>query len=466
MKGRFQRGRYLITNTIIFSIGNFSSKLISFFLVPFYTYVLTTEEYGTVDLIFTISTVVSPFLMFNIHEAIKRYCLDKDANYEAILTSASLVIIYGHLIGILMVPFLNCFDSISKYVAEIYFYTLCMTTNLIFVEYLRGREKMFAYTACGVVSSAAIAVLNILFLRYLHWGIRGYFLSYIIAYCISSTIAVIVGRQYIVLSKWKLDLELFKKMLLFSLPLIPNSLMWWVSNCSDRVMVTYILGTAANGIYTVSYKIPTMISTICNIFFQAWQFTAVKTKDTKDKEKFTNEIFDIYMRIVFMFSSILLILIKPFMKIYVSPQFFDAWRYTPVLIIGTVFASLGTFVGTPYYVEKDMKGNLFSAMVGAGINIILNFVLIPKIGIQGAAIATCISYISVFLYRVLDTRKYIRLGLWKIRYLMYITELLILLILSFSEYLEKYLLIGIILCFQFVDNAIFVKNTMGDLRRS
>ena len=110
---------------------------------------------------------------------------------------------------------------------------------------------MKTYSFCSVLSSFVIAVLNIVFLTQLHLGVNGYFLSYVIAFTLSSIVAVIIGKQYVVLKNWKWDRNLFKNMIKFSLPMIPNSLLWWVSSSSDHLMVTQFISAAANGIYTV-----------------------------------------------------------------------------------------------------------------------------------------------------------------------------------------------------------------------
>ena len=91
-----------------------------------------------------------------------------------------------------------------------------------------------------------------------------------------------------------------------------------------------------------------------------------------------------------------------------ADSYYDAWKYTPFLIIGCVYLTLGTFMATSYTVHKDSFGYLFSGLFGAVFNILLNFILIPVIGVYGAALATCISYIAVFMFRVFHTRKYIK----------------------------------------------------------
>ena len=112
----------------------------------------------------------------------------------------------------------------------------------------------------------------------------------------------------------------------------------------------------------------------------------------------------------------LLLILRPFMMVYVSSEFTAAWKYSPFLLLGFMFQTLGTFVGTSYYVQKDVKGNLLSSSVGAGTNIMLNICLIPIIGVNGAAIATCISYFVVLAYRVVNTRKYIPINAFSFKY--------------------------------------------------
>lgn len=456
------RSKYLLKNTVIFALGNFSTKLIAFFLVPFYTYVLTTEEYGVINLIFTLATLIGPFLMVNLQDAVRRFALESNADHKAILTIEWGVIIVGHLFGLLLIPLAKMYAPISSYSLELYFYIVSLSANTIFLEYLRGIEKMKAYSICSVLSSLIIAVLNIFFLTWMQLGVSGYFLAYIIAFTFSSLIAIIIGKQYTVFREWKWDKTLFRNMIKFSIPMIPNSLLWWVSSSSDHIMVTYFINAAANGIYTVSYKIPTLISTVSNIFMQAWQISAIKENDSKDNDDFSNIMFDGYIRFITLFTGFLLVIIKPFMYIYVNPSFVEAWKYTPVLIIGYAFSTLGTFVGTPYYVYKDMKGNMFSAASGAVINVILNAILIPTLGIQGASIATCFSYIVVFIYRVFDTRKYVILNFRKKEYVAFLSGILLLSALCYMNTQWKIFIMFIIYAYLIVLN----KKLIGTLYRS
>lgn len=405
------RNKYFVKNTVIFAIGNLGTRLISFFLVPIYTYVLTTEDYGTADLVFTLCSILTPIVMCNIGEGIKRYSLDKNNDNYEILTTAFIWVGIGILLTSILSPLFRFYEPVHDYVFLMYLYILAYSTNLVFVEYLRGKEKFVSYTICSIVTSLVIAVLNILFLVILKAGITGYFWSYIIAYTLSLIFAFVLGKPYQVTGHWKFNLNLFKQISMFSIMLVPNSLMWWVINSSDRIMVSSMVSTSANGLLTVAYKIPSLITTLSSIVMQAWQYSAIRERESIDKVEYNNRMFDAYVRLTILIAAGLIIIVKPMLRFYVSKEFFSAWRYSPFLIIGCVFLTLATFVGTTYYVEKDMKGNLKSAIVGATINIVLNIILISRLGVLGATIASCISYLSILVYRFYDTRKYMKLKL-------------------------------------------------------
>ena len=221
------------------------------------------------------------------------------------------------------------------------------------------------------------------------------------------------GKVNLVIKKYSIDIELSKNMIKYSVVLIPNSFMWWIMNSSDRMMVSAMISVTANGVYAVAYKIPTLLSTITPIFNQAWSYSAIREDESEDKEEYNNRVYDNLVTIVIVVATGLLMIMKPFLSVYVGKEYYAAWHYVPYLIVGFVFMTLGSFIATSYTVHKDSMGFLISGTVGAIINLILNFILIPMMGVSGAAFATCISYFGVFAYRIKDTQKYIKLRVFK-----------------------------------------------------
>ena len=402
------RNSYLIKNTMIFTLGNLGSKLISFLLIPLYTNALTTTEYGVVDLIATVGTVAAPVLTLNICESVMRFALDKDANKDKITQIGTNLLLIGMVVGLVIFPICQSFNRISQYSVFVYFYVISLAASQLYLCDLRGKELLVYYSIGNVLHTFFIAALNILFLVVFKGGIEGYLNAYIIANILTATYALIMGKGYRSFSFSGVDKKLLQRMIRYSIVLIPNSFMWWIMNSSDRVMVSSMVGIAANGIYAVSYKLPTLVSTLTTIFNQAWSYSAIREEGTEDENEYNNKIFRTLIGIVMLIGIGLITFMKPFLSIYVAKEYYVAWKYTPFLTVGCVYLTLATFMATSYTVHKDSFGYLFSGMFGAIFNIVMNLALIPLIGVYGAAIATCISYMLVFVFRLFHTRKYIR----------------------------------------------------------
>lgn len=281
-------------------------------------------------------------------------------------------------------------------------------SNVGYSPELFGKNNHAKKLIGNVLHTFFIAVLNILFLLVFKEGVDGYLKAYIIANTLTAIYAIIVGKGYKSFSFSRIDRDLLIKMARYSVVLIPNSFMWWIMNSSDRIMVSSMISVAANGIYAVSYKFPTLVSTLTTIFNQAWSYSAIREEGTDDESEYNNKIFRVLIGIVMLIGIGLLTFMKPFLSVYVGKEYYSAWKYTPFLTVGCVYLTMASFMATSYTVHKDSFGYLFSGTFGAIFNIAMNFILIPQVGVYGAAIATCISYILVFVFRLFHTRKYIQ----------------------------------------------------------
>jgi len=406
------RKRYLLINTVLFAINSIGTRIITFLLVPLYTNVFSTAEYGVIDLITTIGIILVPIITVNIGEAVMRFSLDEDADKTTIASVGVFFSAISFLLGSIVVFTWNFFPQIGINKWVVYLYCVSQGLYITFSCNLRGQEKLAQFAIGNIIHTFAVATLNIVLLIYVKLGVNGYFGAYIISNIVTVLYCIVVGDVIEVLKRFRLRRELMKSMIAYSIVLVPNSLMWWIMNSSDHIMVTSMIGAAANGIYAVSYKIPSILSSLSTVFNQAWSYSAIKENKSEDKEAFNNNMFDMLVSFQLIVTVFLMFIIKPFLKIYVQESYYEAWKYTPYLLTGYFFLTMGTFLSTQYTVNKDSKGFLLSGTIGAIINIVLNALLIPKFKIHGAAFATCISYISVFLYRVIDTKKYIKINVF------------------------------------------------------
>ena len=428
------RNKYLAKNVVILALGNFGTKFISFFLVPLYTNILSTAEYGTVDLISTLRAILVPLLTFNVVESVVRFSMDKDADHQSIFSFGIAILGMSFILTALIMPIMTMIPTVSEFAGYLYAYTVTLAGSQMMLLCLRGQEKLKLYSLGNVIFSLSVALLNIVFLLGFKWGIQGYFCAYIISNVIAGAFAFFSGKLYRSISFSHFDWELGKRMLNFSVYLIPNSLMWWIMNSSDRMMLTMMCGAEANGIFAISYKIPTLLSSVTMVFTQAWSYSALRAENDADRIAYNNQVFSKVVAFVIMAASFLLLIIRPFLRIYVQNAYYDAWKYVPCLTIGFVFNTVSTFIGTSYHVNKDSKGVFRSAICGAVVNVILNIVLIHSIGIMGAAVATAISYIVVFAYRAIDTQKYLPLRITQKKN---IIGLLLVLLMSVSNFANQ-----------------------------
>ena len=425
------KDKYFLKNTAIFALGNVGTKLINFFLVPLYTYVLTTEQYGMVDFAFSCAALIEPIIMCNIGEAVMRFLMDRTEDENEVASTALVFILGGIFLGLVCIPVFYAVPTLRPFAVQSYLYVVLFATHLVVLYYLRGKEQLMQYTMCSLLTTFLIGLFNILFLVGFHWGVQGYFRAYNLAYLIVIIVAIVWGKEYTVVQHFHLNRDLTRKMFRFSIALVPNAMLWWMVNSSDRIMVTAMQGVSVNGLYTVSYKIPSLLTMASGIFMQAWTYSAVREKQLNASDDYSNQMFQKLFFFMAMVSGGLLFGLKFAFRVLFAPDYFIAWSYAPPLILGFFLMAMSTFVGTSYYVEKNTVGTMLSALSGAVINVILNFILIPSYGALGASIATCISYFVILLYRLVDTRRYLPIHILKPRLL---ANLFLLLLMTVSIY--------------------------------
>lgn len=403
--------KYLLKNVGLMTINNFGSKILSFLLVPLYTSVLTTEEYGTYDLYAVTIFLLTPILSLNIIEALLRFSLDKNNEKKEIF---SITIKYYAIACTLcccmiclnnFLDFIPTFREFSGYF--ILYFALSLLSDLM-TQFTRGLERLFDVAVSGIISSLSMLVMNILMLLVFRKGLEGYF----IAYCTS--FAVTAGYLFIRVKAWKYisflvkNRELEKDMKKYSMPMILNSIGWWVNNAADKYVVIWMCGTAVNGVFSVAYKIPSLLTMFQTIFNQAWTISAVKEFD-ENSGRFYANIYRLYNMLMVFVCSVLLVFNKVVAKILFAKDFYQAWRFAPYLTIAVVFSSLSILLGGIFAASKNSKVYGTTTMLGAIVNIVCNVFFTWKLGAVGAAFATMISNIVVWACRYIEAQKIIKM---------------------------------------------------------
>lgn len=398
----------LIKNTGIFFVANLGSKVLTFFLVRFYTELLSTEEYGIIDLFNTTASLAFPLVTLCITEAVLRFSIDDNENRGKILTNGLTVALLGNLLFVFTAPILLKVATFSENIAWIFLLTISNSIYTIVAHFSRGIGKTKLFASSGLIHTILQIGLNILFLVGFSWGIKGYLRASVWANVLTMLYVFFKGnlRQYIVR---EFDKKYLKMMVVYSIPLIPNALFWWMMQSADRYAIAYMLSASDNGLYAVANKIPTLITTISNIFFQAWQLSSVEEANSKEKNQFYTKVFQSLSTLLILATSFLMLSLQPLYKLLTEETYYKGWTCTPFLLCAMVYSCYSSFLGTNYVAMKKTKGVFFTTVIGAILNVVLNILLIPIIGLEGTAVATFAAFFVTWISRIFGTRKFVKI---------------------------------------------------------
>ena len=406
-----KKRKSLIKNIGIFTIGSFGSKILSFLLVPLYTAVLSTSEYGSVDLIISTASLLTPILLLSIFDATLRFGMDPEYKKEDVLSTSINIAIKGSLIliiGVIVVAFTHMLNISNIYLIFLCIYFVMGALSQILNLYLRAKNQASVIAVSGMLCTLVTCISNIILLIVLKWGIVGYMISNTIGATIQNLYQLFVGKVYkdIRLRDYN---DLSRPMIKYSFPLIANSISWWVNNASDKYILTLLRGIAENGVLSVSYKIPTILSVFQGIFYNAWSISAISEFDENDNDGFIGNNYSFYSFISLFVCSGLLIINIPLAKFLYRGDYFVAWKCVPFLLMGTVFSGISQFEGSLFAATRNTKSVAKTTVTGAVVNIICNFIFIYFVGAVGAALATLLGYLTTWLLRTKYLQSFIKM---------------------------------------------------------
>ena len=407
-----QKYKYLLKNIGLLTISNFGSKILSFLLIPIYTTILTTSEYGIYDFYSTTISLLIPILTLNVIESVMRFSLEKNYKQDEVLAIGFNYLFKSSILVLLLLILNRIFNIIPLFNKYSLFFFLLYVLQVLYdmlSQYSRGIEKIKNVALAGFINSLGIIIFNIVMLVIFKCGLIGYF--------IANIIGLIIPIIYYIFSlkiwnsiNFNKNRKLQKEMTDYSKPLIANTLSWWINNVSDRYIVIYFCGVAANGIYSLAYKLPSILNIFQSIFNQAWTISAIKEfSNNNETIKFYSKIYNLYNIGMVLVCSLLLITNIFLAKILFAEDFFMAWRYSSYLMISVVFGALSGLLGGIFSAAKKSKISAKTTSVGAIVNIVFNILLVFLYGPIGAAISTLISYIIIWGMRVYETSKIIKL---------------------------------------------------------
>lgn len=427
----------LVKNVFIYLIGSVASKIISFLLIPLYTYYLSQQEMGTFDVIFNTVSLIIPVITLSIVTSVFRFILDSQSTEltDTYLSNGLFVTAAGLISAVLPFLFISFFVKIQNPLL-ILFLTLSTAFENTWKTTARALQCNLLFTVSGIIHTVFTGLTGIVFVLWLHMGVNGILLSYSIAPLVSFLYLEYKLKLRKRIHKKLVRKDVLKQMLRYSIPLMPTDISWWLILSANRYLIRIYLGLDANGIFAVASKFPSLISVVNSLINMAWTESAIIEYNSEAKNEYYTKIFNIFMRLQFSFVLILMPLLKHCIRYFIDNSFLEAAEYIPFLLLGAVFQAFSNFYGTGFLSSKDTKGAFTTTLIAAAVNIGLILSAINHIGLQAISIANAACFLCLWIIRIVKTRKYFTIRIE----LMELVVFIILMIISIWSYYKGSLL--------------------------
>lgn len=456
----------LFKNTLYIAIGKFSTQVISYLLLPLYTKVLSTSEYGTYDFIVTACIFIVPFVTMLMEDSMFRFLIDAKSREEknSIMSNTFVYSLTSLAIwSILLLIILNLVSYEYALVFVLYIISCIFITLMNSIT--RGMGKFKFYSLCNFILSISTIILNVLLITVFNMGANGLLYSTIIANGITSLFMFFKLKIYDSIKFKYVNKSEIKTMLKYSYPLTANSVGWSIINISDRLVITFVLGSGANGIYAIANKFPNILNTFASFFFLAFKENASKALNEIDYKEYYNNMLKIVNN-VFVAISLLLITVMPFVfNIFINEAYMDARNYIPILIIALYYGNLAGYYGSLLIAFKDTKTIGKSTVVGALLNLLINILLIKYIGIYAAVLSTLIANYVTNLYRTVKIKNYINLKKIDYYYLSIVLLILTTIIYYVNNIYLNILSLLIVIGYSLFINKDFIISVLNTIKR-
>lgn len=420
---RRSASKELAINTIIFGVGTLGAKFVMLLLMPVYTTYLSTSELGVGELVVNSMNLIYPIATFNILSALLRYGMEKENKKEQVFQNTIVIVMAGMLFAGIVLHFIHMGSSIEQWKGYLFLLLISYAMEQIAAVFSKALDRNMDFAIGNILYTMSLFIISIILIKFMNRGTAGYLESIIIGNLLTCAYYFFRLKLYQYFVYQKLNRVLFKSMLLFSIPLICNSISWWIASFCDRFFLEYYIGTDAVGIYSAASKIPAVVTAVSAVFMQAWVLSAIKEYQKDSSNSFFSSVFRKYCAAFVVWAAIIICICKPFVQMVNRGDFSESWEFVPLLICAVVFSGFSDFFSAFYTSAKKNNAILITTLIGAVINIILNIVFIPKWGIQGAVLATMISQFVMALYRMINSQKFIE---FKISYFKFILSIVLL----------------------------------------
>lgn len=421
MKDRYKQ---LLGNIGLFALNVFATKVVAFLLVPLYTYFLNAEDFGIQDMALLVVSILSPVATLCVADGVLRFMIDDSKRAHGYAVAGLLVTSIGCIAVLLCLPFtdLSIFGGLGRYKWLFLIYYASISFQNLLSMVARAVNRLKAILHASIVSSLVTAITAGLLIAVMKLGLSGFFYSSIAGGVSACLIYLFPGnlRKVFIIRDGRDILCCVKRILPYSVPLIPNSILWLLNNSVNRFFITAMMGIGASGMFAAASKIPNLLMMAYSIFQQAWTLSAFQEYRSAGLNVFYSKVYKLLDSMLCITASAIILFSEPLARLFLQKEFYSSWPLIPILIIGLYFNILGSFWGTVYTTFMKTKQILITTLLAATTSVLLTWLTIPRMGLAGAAISLVLSNFVLWISRVVNSRRLLTISVnWGLQLVVY-----------------------------------------------
>lgn len=403
----------LSKDTLIYGFGGILEFFAGLLLLPIFTRIFSPADYGVLSLITTFTSIASMILMMGLNSSVQRYYFDnKNQSHRRLVVSTAFWFLGG--VSLIVTTIIVLFaGQLSEWLLKARGFTvlfalgvsvLPLSILILFTkDTLRLEFSAWKFNFLSIFEFVARFSIILYLVLVLRQGLEGNFLGFLIAGAITLIFSIVSIRQHLV---YDFSFTLLKGMLRYGIPLIFAGLAFWVISLSDRIFIARYTSLEQLGLYAIGNNISSVILLLMTAIHLAWSPLIFKFSVENDHRQLIAKI-TIYTLIILMGISVLLsIFAHNVLRVLAPPSYHDAIYVVGLLAVGLALLGTSGIIATGLTLVKKTYYITISTTIAAAANIILNFFLIPRWGIIGAAIATLLAYISLMVSYYIFSQKH------------------------------------------------------------
>ncbi|MDE6731428.1 MAG: oligosaccharide flippase family protein, partial [Oscillospiraceae bacterium] len=353
---------------LVLTIGQFSSKLLVYVMLKFYTSMLGEAGFGKMNIIISTAGLLISVVTLSIADGVLRFALEKNNNGKMVYSIGVNVCVVGSIVFAALTPVIGMIPMLKGYQWLMLAYVFVGSIKEVSGIYVRCRYtpngvKLFAVD--GIITTVATILFNLLFLGVFDLGVAGYIWAVIAGDVTSLVFLNATAKLFTQYHPFRNDRTLRNSMLRYSIPLMPTMIMWAIINSSDMYMVEGFISEEANGIYSFAYKFPNLVTIVVGIFAQAWRMTAITERNSRTTSLFYSNTLSMQQTMMFLTCGGIMLILRPvIIPFFGDARFASAFFYVPTLLFATIFQAMDNFLSSIYEAARKTSHAMISSTIG------------------------------------------------------------------------------------------------------